>query len=236
MNRIILIIVTSLIVRCVLFAQGDTLFMDQYWNKTQKINAHTYWLIEEKNGNKEIKEYDLLGKLILQNEFNENENELNIVVFDDFGRNSISGKIKNGMLEGTWFYYNEKGDILKQLNYNNTVLVDTTLDFNEMMSKFKFVEDMPTFQGGDISTFSSYLHKEFTCPYLPKRFGIKGKFFIQFIINKDGQMVNLNIKRSIHPQIDQEIKRIIATAPNWRPAKHNRKLIEIPITVPFEIE
>ena len=65
-----------------------------------------------------------------------------------------------------------------------------------------------------------------------------GRIFVQFIVEKDGNLSNINITRSLDPFCDKEAMRIVKIMPKWKPGKLNninvRTKIEIPIIIKFE--
>lgn len=67
---------------------------------------------------------------------------------------------------------------------------------------------------------------------------VQGKIFIQFVVEKDGNLSNIKIIRSLDPSCDKEAIRIVKLMPKWKPGKLKNKkvrtIIEIPITIKFE--
>lgn len=52
-----------------------------------------------------------------------------------------------------------------------------------------------------------------------------GKVFIQFVIEKDGTVTNVNVKKGATQHLDNEAKRVIRSSPKWKPA--NNKGIKV---------
>ncbi len=53
---------------------------------------------------------------------------------------------------------------------------------------------------------------------------MQGKVIVQFVVNKDGSIVDLVVVRSVHPYLDKEVFRVIKTMPKWKPGKQRGKL------------
>ena len=51
--------------------------------------------------------------------------------------------------------------------------------------------------------------------------GVEGKVLVQFVVLKDGQIVDAMIQKSIHPSLDKEALRIVRAMPPWQPGKKN---------------
>ena len=95
---------------------------------------------------------------------------------------------------------------------------------------------MPKFKNSSHSAFNDFLNSNFRMPPIPEKYGKSGKVFIQFIVNKNGDIVNVTVHKSLHPHIICEINRITALAPKWQPGMNNGKPIDVPFTFPFEIK
>ena len=55
---------------------------------------------------------------------------------------------------------------------------------------------------------------------------------IQFIVNKDGSIVEPEVVRSVDPYLDKEALRVISTMPNWKPGSQRGKAVRVKFTVP----
>jgi protein TonB len=65
------------------------------------------------------------------------------------------------------------------------------------------------------SFYRDYLAKELRYPNEARRLGIEGKIYIQFIVEKDGMLSNIEIVRGIGGGCDDEAFRVIQQAPAW---------------------
>jgi periplasmic protein TonB len=62
------------------------------------------------------------------------------------------------------------------------------------------------------------------------------KIYAQFVVEIDGSITDIVILRGAHPAIDREVKRILRTMPDWKPAELNGKKVRSRFTVPIRIE
>lgn len=60
-----------------------------------------------------------------------------------------------------------------------------------------------------------------------------GKVYIQFVIEKDGNITNIQIVRGVNPSIDAEAIRLIAYMPNWIPASCNGEPVKARARIPL---
>jgi len=96
---------------------------------------------------------------------------------------------------------------------------------------FVVVEEMPTFQGGDITKFREWVQRRVEYPedLLPER--IEGKVFVMFIVEPDGSVSNATILRGLHPKLDKETLDKVNSSPQWKPGLQR----DVPVRVRFSI-
>ena len=63
---------------------------------------------------------------------------------------------------------------------------------------FKEVEHMPEFKGGQ-QAFFKYIQENVTYPQEAKEKGIEGKVFVEFILNKKGEVASAWVKKPADP-------------------------------------
>jgi protein TonB len=100
------------------------------------------------------------------------------------------------------------------------------------------VEDMPTFQGGDVRKFSEWVAKNIQYPAYAKENGIMGKVFIGFVVEKDGSVSNVEVLRSVDHSLDMEAVRVVKSSPQWAPGyqRGEPRRVRFSITVFFDQE
>lgn len=80
------------------------------------------------------------------------------------------------------------------------------------------VEEKAEPEGG-FSKFYAHLKTNMKYPKPAQRYGIGGKVFCQFVVNKDGSIQDVKIIRGIGGGCDEEAIRVIQTSPKWKPGK-----------------
>ena len=65
---------------------------------------------------------------------------------------------------------------------------------------------------------------------------IQGRVLIQFIVNKDGSIVDPEVVKSVNPYLDKEALRVISTMPKWTPGKQRGKAVRVKYTVPVNFK
>jgi hypothetical protein len=81
------------------------------------------------------------------------------------------------------------------------------------------LEDMPEYPGGD-AALEEYLASHFKNPVKDKR-SLTGKAVgVMFTVSSHGAVSDVEITKSISPELDIEIIRLISSMPTWSPGKH----------------
>jgi protein TonB len=97
---------------------------------------------------------------------------------------------------------------------------------------FVFVEDQPTFPGGDEARIK-YLQDNIHYPEMAKESGIQGTVYVTFVVEKDGRISNVKILRGIGGGCDEEAVRIIKNMPKWKPGKQRGRAVRAQFNMPI---
>lgn len=108
----------------------------------------------------------------------------------------------------------------------------TTPQNNPNEPIFTFVEQQPTFPGG-IEKMYSFLGKTIKYPQAAAKANLKGNVIAQFIVTKTGKIIEPEILKSLSPEADVEVLRVIKLMPNWTPGKQNDRLVNVKYTLPI---
>jgi protein TonB len=117
-----------------------------------------------------------------------------------------------------------------------TVIEDVV--FDEMPEEeavdeiFTIVEDQPTPSGG-MQAFYQYVQKNLKYPAQARRMGIEGKVFVQFIVDKDGALSDVQAVKGIGAGCDEEAVRVIQGAPKWKPGKQRGRPVRVRMILPI---
>lgn len=96
---------------------------------------------------------------------------------------------------------------------------------------FQVVEQMPEFPGG-MSALMQYLGKNIKYPTIAQENGVQGRVIVQFVVNRDGSIVDPVVVRSVDPYLDKEAIRVIQAMPKWKPGQQRGKAVRVKYTVP----
>lgn len=93
----------------------------------------------------------------------------------------------------------------------------------------------PQFKEGEDSLMS-YLQAHINYPKWEQEQGITGKVYVQFVVDKKGEIKNIEIVRTVEKakNFDKEVIRVVKSMPKWIPAKSfEGEIIEEKIVLPI---
>ena len=100
---------------------------------------------------------------------------------------------------------------------------------------FVIVEEQAEFPGG-LDSMYAYIQKNLVYPEKAIAEGIEGRVFVQFVIEKDGSISNILIKRAIGGGCEEAVVEMIKNMPKWKPGKQRGKPVRFQFTLPIKFE
>ena len=97
---------------------------------------------------------------------------------------------------------------------------------------FQVVEEAPEFPGGTQECMK-WLSKNIVYPQISAENGVQGRVFVQFVVNKDGSIVDAVVMRGVDPYLDKEALRVVNKMPKWKPGKQRGKPVRVKFTLPI---
>jgi periplasmic protein TonB len=91
---------------------------------------------------------------------------------------------------------------------------------------YTHVEEPATFRGGNLEDFHNWVKENIVYPTTTIEAGIGGKVFLNFLVNTQGEVSDINITRGVHPLINEETVRVLMNSPRWHPARQNGKAVK----------
>lgn len=94
------------------------------------------------------------------------------------------------------------------------------------------VEEKPVFQGGGIAEFTKWVFSKMVYPESAKKNGVQGRVTLQFIIDTEGSVKNVEILRGVDTSLDNEAIRVVSSSPRWEPGKMKGSSVNTKVTFP----
>ena len=102
----------------------------------------------------------------------------------------------------------------------------------EEQTIFEVVEQMPEYPNGGMAGLMQFLSKNIKYPTIAQENGTQGRVTVQFVVNKDGSIVDAKVLRGVDPYLDKEALRVINSMPKWKPGMQRGKPVRVKYTVP----
>ncbi len=93
-------------------------------------------------------------------------------------------------------------------------------------------EVMPEFDGG-LAAFYKFVSNKLKYPAQARKLGIEGKVFVNFVVDKDGSLSQVAIARGIGAGCDEEVLRILAMSPKWKPGRQGGRPVKVRMMMPI---
>jgi protein TonB len=93
------------------------------------------------------------------------------------------------------------------------------------------VDTVPRFPGGE-KAMMKFLEKNLHFTAFARENGIAGKIFAAFIVNEKGQVVNIEIRRSVEATLDDEVVRVLKLMPSWSPGIYHGNPVKTAMSLP----
>lgn len=112
------------------------------------------------------------------------------------------------------------------------LIIEESAPVEEIDEVFTFVEQMPEPVIG-FDAFYAYIVRTLKYPPAARRMGLEGKVFVQFLINKKGDLLDPIIIRGVSDEIDQEAIRVIKNGPKWKPGRQRGRPVTVKVVIPL---
>ena len=112
---------------------------------------------------------------------------------------------------------------------------DEVVEDEDRPGVYMIVEQMPEFPGGDKSLFQ-FIADNTKYPADAKEKGIKGRVFVNFIVEPDGSVSDIRVLRGIGGGCDEEAVRIVESMPKFKPGMQNGEAVRVSYTVPVNFK
>lgn len=157
------------------------------------------------------------------------------VVKDDLVKNIIPTikDIQNAVIGNA--YKDGKEITIQEIQLTNTIHVGNNISANntvieELSKPLEYAEVMPQFPGG-MDAFKKFMLKNLRHPN-DLEDGVKVLVKAKFVVDKEGNIVNIEIIESGGKELDKEVERVVAKMPKWLPGKQNGSNVAVFFKLP----
>lgn len=100
-------------------------------------------------------------------------------------------------------------------------------------SVYSYVDKMPEFPGGS-DTLYQWINHHLKYPKAALEEDRFGTVFCSFIVQKDGRITDINVRKSNYSDFDNEALRLLKLMPEWIPGRCNGALVDVKINFPIK--
>ena len=191
------------------------------------INPFRNWVMSHVKYPESAREMGVQGKVIIQFVVNTKGDVEQVRVLRSVDLTCDAEAVKAIKASPKWVPAKQSGKLVKQqfvipvvFKLITSVKVSSNTDsIKNEEPIFIAVDENAKFQGGDINTFRNWLMTHVKYPETARKMGIQGRVIAQFVVNTEGNVEKVKILRSLEPDCDAEVVRVIRNSPKWTPGK-----------------
>ncbi|MEP2026376.1 MAG: TonB family protein [Reichenbachiella sp.] len=144
-----------------------------------------------------------------------------------------TGLVVDGFKNGNWEGFSTEGRVLYRESYENGYLIDgmsfledgTQITYNQLS-----IQPEPA---KGLAGFYKYISKNLKYPKSARKNDTQGIVFVQFGINKQGQVVNTKILKGLSADCDAVAIEVIKNSPNWKPGMLRGRPVNVRMILPI---
>ncbi|PWJ44170.1 energy transducer TonB [Sediminitomix flava] len=106
----------------------------------------------------------------------------------------------------------------------------------EFVEPFVLIAEKSAVPEMGMTNYLKWVAKNIDYPSQARRMGVEGKVYVQFIVEKDGSVSQIQIARGIGGGCDEEAIRVIKKAPKWTPASQRGRSVRQRLIIPINFK
>ncbi len=121
---------------------------------------------------------------------------------------------------------------LSSYSQSTVTTIDTFLVGEGRDKVFQVVEHMPEFPGGEAGLMN-FVQKNVNYPDYERENDIQGRVIVGFIVNEDGSVSDVSVKKGVSPGLDAEAMRVVRLMPKFKPGTQQGKVVRVQFVMPL---
>lgn len=106
----------------------------------------------------------------------------------------------------------------------------------EVAEEIFYIAETPPRPKDGLKAFYQFIGENLRYPQRARTANIKGKVFIQFVVDKEGNLTNFKVLKGIGYGCDEEAIRVLKTAPRWDAGKQRGVPVKVYMSIPIVFE
>ncbi|MES2812553.1 MAG: TonB family protein [Bacteroidota bacterium] len=147
----------------------------------------------------------------------------------------IKGTVKNYYKDGDWTeeYFQSHSIIIEKYD-NGNFIIGKRKESDGSEIEYTEIEKQPSPRKG-YQDFYKYIGSSFKYSDEAVKNKVNGRIFIEFVIEKDGKIIDVKLVRGLGYGLDEEAIRVISNYENWIPGQQKGKNVRVRYSVPIMI-
>lgn len=124
-------------------------------------------------------------------------------------------------------------------------VIEVEEEVSDEVLSFAVVESVPVFPGCEDAKDNNerkmcfqqeilkFVGRNFEFPEMARQMGIQGRVYVNFVIERNGGVSNVEVIRGVDPLLDDEAVRVVKKLPKFTPAKQRGKAVRMSFTLPI---
>jgi protein TonB len=100
-------------------------------------------------------------------------------------------------------------------------------------AEYMQLDAFPTFKGGSLQSFVSWVSRRVEYPLAAMNEGISGTVRVRFVIDVDGRVNEAYVVDGVHYLLDAEVIRVVKKSPKWTPGIKDGKPVRVSYVLPI---
>jgi periplasmic protein TonB len=210
---------------------------DANWKNISNLDSATYFSRARKVNDTcyEVQTYHLFGPMISKEVYKDGENKIahgTWIFYKPTGLQDSICNFRDNLAHGKWYFTNDTGRVFKEKEFENGRL-KKVVDVIERDSINKSKEDTTRkrdekeseFRGGR-NSWAKYLTQNLRYPDRALKNEIQGEVAVQFMVDVEGNIDQIDLFKSVEYTLDDEAKRLIIKSPKWAPGMQDGKKVK----------
>ncbi len=223
----------------------DTIFYDKKYIKVSKQNAELISIQVQKDSFLTVTTYNISMQIRSKIDYRVrnmgSKKEYNVIYGDyinyhDNGQLKTKATVKNGDWHGSLMSYYDNGKPIRIETYENDSLIKSEC-MDKQGNKIPYFpyQVNPEFNGGSANMFK-YLSMNIEYPRKARENGVEGTVFVGFVVDIDGSLDMVSVKRGVSKELDAESVRVVKSMPKWKPGLIEGEPIRVAYTLPIKFK
>lgn len=97
---------------------------------------------------------------------------------------------------------------------------------------YSVAQQMPEYPGGEDSMWR-FIHAQIRYPDSAAAHNIQGRVIMGFVVNEDGSISDIAVKKGLSPDLDREAERVVKLLPHFNPGIQDGKTVKVSYILPL---